>query len=90
LDATTTDGDTALHIAACFSKSDAVNRLLAAKARTAIRNKAGQTALDVARKEGHISVIALLEAAEKQAARKYKGCLFCPPLTRRGPSEARL
>jgi ankyrin repeat protein len=51
LDATTTDGDTALHIAAsiaaCSSKSDAVKRLLAAGASTAIRNKAGQTALDV-------------------------------------------
>ena len=65
LDATKTDGDTALHRAACLNKPDAVTRLLAAGAGTAIRNKAGQTALDVARKEGHISVIALLEAAEK-------------------------
>jgi ankyrin repeat protein len=65
LDATKTDGDTALHRAACLNKPDAVTRLLAAGAGTAIRNKAGRTALDVARKEGHISVIALLEAAEK-------------------------
>ena len=57
------------------AKSDTVKRLLAAGARTAIRNKAGQTALDVARKKGHISVIALLEAAEK-AAQLFKNATY--------------
>eukprot|EP00731_Ephydatia_muelleri_P005259 Em0002g1435a len=55
-------GETALHCAASEGHPTVVKMLLSAGAQTDIRDKDGNTALDVARSEHQASVVAILEA----------------------------
>ena len=59
-------GDTALHKACWDGSTECVKELLAHGADTSIKNKDGETPLDIARNQNHKAVIALLLPQEKK------------------------
>ena len=63
LDAANADGDTPLHYAAVFQRTDAVWMLLGAGADPGATNADGATPLDDARENRARTVVAVLEAA---------------------------
>ncbi|XP_061641788.1 arf-GAP with SH3 domain, ANK repeat and PH domain-containing protein 1 isoform X4 [Phyllopteryx taeniolatus] len=64
VDVQTVCGNTALHYSCLHNKSDCVKLLLRARARTHIKNKLGETALDVSRRLKHGHCEALLQQAQ--------------------------
>ncbi|XP_061687449.1 arf-GAP with SH3 domain, ANK repeat and PH domain-containing protein 1 isoform X3 [Syngnathoides biaculeatus] len=64
VDAQTVCGNTALHYSCLHNKSDCVKLLLRAAARAHIKNKLGETALDVSRRLKHGHCEALLQRAQ--------------------------
>jgi hypothetical protein len=76
LNAQDVNGDTALHLAACFSFPQINQMLLQAGADPTIRNSSGSTPLDEAQLHNRTECIALLEAAiaEPQRPRSLLKC----------------
>ncbi|KAM6218814.1 arf-GAP with SH3 domain, ANK repeat and PH domain-containing protein 3 isoform 2-T2 [Rhynchocyon petersi] len=64
LDAKAPDGNTALHCAALYNQPDCLKLLLKGRALVSAVNEAGETALDIARKQQHKECEELLEQAQ--------------------------
>ena len=62
VDAADYDERTALMLAACEGRADAVRYLLSHGANVALKDRFGNTALDDAKRHGHADIVALLES----------------------------
>ena len=64
----TEDGTSALMMASKLGQADVVSQLLATQAKPTHRNRAGESARDLAKRGGHEAVLKLLPAEDSKAA----------------------
>lgn len=68
----TTDGHTALMFATHLDRAEIVKKLLEAGADWSIKNNLNETALDLAKKQSHLEIVAILEKAMTEKKEKFE------------------